>query len=169
MSFWRNYYHLTWGTKHRLPLLDEDIEAQVFQYIVHKSDELGIIVYAINGTEDHLHLIVAIPPQKRVSKIVKEIKGSSSHYINHVLRPDRRFGWQAGYGCLTIGEKQLSIAKIYVEKQKQHNKDRTTNRWLEHHQVDNAGPEKIKPQLDPSAPKINEDAGEYSPLGDMPF
>ena len=169
MSFWRNYYHLTWGTKHRLALIDEDIEAQVYQYIVHKSDELGIIVYAINGTEDHIHLIAAIPPQMSVSKIVKQIKGGSSHYINHILRPDGRFGWQSGYGCLTIGEKQLPAAKTYVKNQKQHHKDRTTNRWLEQHQVDNAGPEKIKPKRDPSGPKIGEEAEEYSPLGDLPF
>ena len=77
MSFWRAFYHLVWATEGRLPMMSPEIEQQLYAYLIRKSSELGVYVYAINGIEDHLHLIVAIPPKLAVSEVVKRLKGRS--------------------------------------------------------------------------------------------
>ena len=41
MSFWRNYYHITWATKNRLPLILPDFEARLYAYMVKKAAEAG--------------------------------------------------------------------------------------------------------------------------------
>jgi putative transposase len=132
MSFWRNNYHLVWATKNREPLIQPEFESQLFGYIVNKAAELEVYTHAIGGCADHIHLVVSVPPKHAVAQVIKTLKGASSFYVNHVLRPENLyFAWQRGYGCLTIGEKQRPAARAYVLNQKQHHEEKTTNRWLE--------------------------------------
>jgi REP element-mobilizing transposase RayT len=56
MALWRLYYHLIWATKERQPLITCDRETQLYNYIIGKSDELGSIIHAIGGVENHIHL-----------------------------------------------------------------------------------------------------------------
>lgn len=131
MPFWRLYYHLVWGTKNREPLILPKIERHLYSYLVHKASELGVFVYQVNGWLDHVHLIVAIPPKIAIAKVVKNLKGASSHFINDRQLLDDYFRWQRGYGVLSLGEKQRPFAEEYVLNQKQHHQQNTTNSWLE--------------------------------------
>jgi len=140
MPFWRNYYHITWATHDRLPLILPAFEKQLFSYMVKKASEFDIFIYALDGTQDHVHLVAAIPPKHAVASIVKSLKGASAHYVNHVICPDDNFAWQRGYGCLTVGEKQRSIAEAYVLSQKQHHAENTSNSWLERCSEEDEGP-----------------------------
>ena len=94
MSFWRNYYHITWATKNRLPLILPEFEARLYAYMVKKAAEAGAFVYEINGMQEHVHMVAAIPPRENVAGVVKLVKGASAHYVNHVIRPDLHFSWQ---------------------------------------------------------------------------
>ena len=57
MSYWRIFYHLIWATKQREPLLNERVEAMVYGVILNKAKELGIIIHAIGGVEEHVHVL----------------------------------------------------------------------------------------------------------------
>ena len=145
MSFWRNYYHIVWGTKDREPHILSDIEQNLYGYLVNKGTEMEVFTYAIGGWIDHIHLVVSIPPKQAVSYIVKVLKGSSSFYINHVIRPQNlHFVWQRGYGCLTLGETQLSKAEMYVNNQKQHHEENSINKWLESYHALDEGPKESR-------------------------
>ncbi len=172
MSFWRNYYHLIWATKQRLPLIQDDIEQQLFGYIVKKASQMGVFVHAINGTEDHVHMVVAIPPHQSVADMVKTLKGASSHFVNHALQPNGHFEWQRGYGCLTLGEKQLPIAEEYVHDQKQYHAKQNTNNWLEHSSETDEGPTPFRTENkmdDSDAQLLRDQYGSYEILDEMPF
>jgi REP element-mobilizing transposase RayT len=160
MTFWRNYYHLVWATKDRLALIRSDFEAELFHYIVSKARELEVIVYVINGTENHVHAVVAIPPKYSVAEVVKHIKGSSAHYINSKINPGENFKWQRGYGCLTLGEKQRPIAEAYVQNQKSHHDQNSTNAWLENIEVENGWV---------NGKSIREEFSVYNSDRDLPF
>lgn len=121
MSLWRLYYHIVWTTKERQPFITPDKEGKLYSYIINKADQLNCIIHAIGGIEDHIHLVASIPPTLSISEFVKKIKGSSAHYMNHVLSvsPDK-FTWQEGYGIFSMGYKQLERAITYVNNQKKH-------------------------------------------------
>lgn len=159
MTFWRLYYHIVWSTKGREPLISPEIEARLFAYLVKKASELEVFVYAINGWNDHIHVIVSIPPKVSVAELVKHLKGASSHYTNHDIRPGGNFAWQRGYGALSIGEKQRPIAEDYVRKQKVHHQENTVNAWLERCTDD----EEI------GQPQLREEQAPYDILGEFPF
>lgn len=121
MALWRLYYHLVWATKERQPLILPNKEVELYNYIIGKADALRCIVHAIGGIEAHIHLIVSIPPNLSIADFVKNIKGSSAHYMNQSSSASlNKFGWQEGYGVFSLGAKQLEQAIDYVSNQKAH-------------------------------------------------
>lgn len=132
MALWRLYYHLVWATKERQPLIFTQREVELYNYVIGKADTLSCIVHGIGGTENHIHLIVSIPPALSISDFVKTIKGSSAHYLNHSkLASSNKFGWQEGYGVFSLGSKQLDQAVNYVKNQKAHHANGTVINSLE--------------------------------------
>ncbi len=118
MSRWRLYYHLVWATHQREMLITPTIENDIYAYLGEKCQEQRGLAYAINGMPDHVHLIVNIPPTMAVAMFVKNLKGSSSHFVTGYMK--HPFRWQAGYNALTISERNLHQAIDYVRNQKSH-------------------------------------------------
>ena len=132
MSLWRLYYHIVWATKQRQPLILPNTESELHNYIIGKSDALNSIIHGIGGMEDHIHLVVSIPPTIAIADFVKKIKGSSSYHFNHNTPvTSDKFSWQEGYGVFSLGSKQLEEAISYVKNQKIHHLRGTTNSYLE--------------------------------------
>lgn len=123
MPFWKLYYHFIWGTKERLPVILPTFESDLYRAIAAKVKELAGITYAIGGIMDHIHLAVSVPPKIAVAKFVGEVKGNSSHYINHIVKSDFEFYWQDEYGVLSFGEKNLPAVVRYIQNQKKHHAD----------------------------------------------
>lgn len=169
MSFWRLYYHQVWATKGREPLIQPDIEDRLYAYLVRKSAELGVYVYALGGWHDHVHLLVAIPPKLAVAGIVKRLKGASAHYLNHAGGCTYAFAWQRGYGALTLGERQRPRAEAYIRDQKTHHGQQKTNAWLEQCAEFDEGPADPGIALDAVPPALREHAPVYDAWGEPPF
>ncbi|MFM7558507.1 IS200/IS605 family transposase, partial [Cylindrospermopsis raciborskii] len=116
----------------REPLISHDIESQVYGYLTGKANHLGCITHAIGGIEDHIHLVISIPPKISIAECVKALKGSSAHYCNQSLpNLPQKFIWQEGYGIFSLSANQLSVAIDYVNNQKVHHLNKTTIRLLE--------------------------------------
>lgn len=161
MPFWRTYYHLVWSTKNRKELITPENEPALFQYIINKSTEIGGRLFAVNGWTEHVHIVGTIPPKVAVSEAVKILKGASSHYINQQGLSESKFEWQRGYGVLTLGETQLDKAITYVEKQKEHHSEHTTNSWLERADIEDEGPPHMGLHKEPIPKAIREDGPIY--------
>ena len=131
MSYWRLFYHIVWATKNREPLLKAEWEQDLYGYLWGKATALGCLPHAINGMQDHIHLLISIPPKYSISRIVGHIKGSSSRYINSEHRPISKFEWQSGFGAISISESGFSTVVQYVLKQKQHHTNGTLKNILE--------------------------------------
>ncbi len=144
MALWRLYYHLVWTTKERQPLITTNLETQLYGYIIGKADQLGSIIHAIGGIENHIHLIASIPPKLSISDFVKNIKGSSAYHLNHLSSSKDWFAWQRGYGVFSLGGKKLEQAVGYVKNQKAHHFNGTTISSLEQHNHEDDGPKPTK-------------------------
>ncbi len=125
MPYWKLYYHFVWTVKERRALIDANLEPALYRAIAAKVQEMQGFVHAIGGTSDHIHLAVSIPPRVAPSKFIGDVKGNSSHFINHVVKPDFEFHWQDEYGVLSFGEKNLPAVVRYIHHQKQHHADET--------------------------------------------
>jgi len=120
----RNYYaeinlHLTWHTKESSPLLVPDVEKVVHHYLKGRCiNTPGVYIHEIGGIETHVHLAVSVAPTVLISELVGQLKGSSAHEANH------QFGrkvleWQAGYGVVSFGTRDLPWVVEYIRTQRE--------------------------------------------------
>ena len=131
MPYWKLYYHFVWGTKNRLPVIDATLEPGLYCAIAAKAQAMGGFVHAMGGMEDHTHLAVSLPPKLAPAKFIGDVKGNSSHYFNHVIKPGFEFYWQDEYGVFSFGERDLASVVRYIHNQKQHHADATLIAALE--------------------------------------
>ena len=123
MSYWRLFYHLVWTTKQREPWLTPDVEPMIYDLLRSKAVGLGATVFAVNGTEDHVHMVAAIPPKIAVATFVGQVKGVATARYN--ADAEQHVRWQAEYGAFTTDGKRLPYLVAYVEQQKQHHQQGT--------------------------------------------
>jgi putative transposase len=119
-SFTKLWIHVIWATKQRQELIDFSIEKTLYDFIWQELTELGCPVRIINGMPDHVHVLFLQNPQKSITDIVKQIKGSSSHFINRGEFILEKFAWQTGFGAFSVSESQLEAVYNYIKNQKQH-------------------------------------------------
>jgi putative transposase len=119
-SFNKIWIHAIWGTKNRMPLLSSNIEKQIHNFIKKQFEELRCPVRIINGMPDHIHCLFLLNPQIPVAEVIKQIKGSSSHYMNTNDFIEVKFAWQTGYAAYSVSESQLEKVFTYISNQKIH-------------------------------------------------
>ncbi|HSB01695.1 MAG TPA: IS200/IS605 family transposase [Anaerolineales bacterium] len=130
MPDWRLYYHVVWGTKNRLALIDPAWEKDLYEYIWGRAVTLDCIPHAIGGMPDHVHVAISIPPSLSVASLIVQFKCASSHHVNQNYA-DGSFLWKADYRILSFSEKSLSTIVDYVNNQKKHHADKTLNMEME--------------------------------------
>ena len=83
-----------------------------------------MVVEQMKIMEDHVHLVVVIPPKYAVSQVVGKIKGTSSRLLRKKfdhLKEGRKALWSIGYFVSTIGIDEEKIKK-YIEHQEKQDK-----------------------------------------------
>ncbi|MBT3315139.1 MAG: IS200/IS605 family transposase [Anaerolineae bacterium] len=123
MTYWRLHYHLIWGTFERQPLLTGEGEKVFYGVVYNKAKELGIKIHAAGNVDDHAHIVCSIPPRLSVAEVVRQLKGASSFAINKLNDGGEKFQWQAGYGALSVSERNLEQVMAYAIKQKEHHRN----------------------------------------------
>ena len=126
MTYWRLFYHMTWSTKNREPLILPRFSDSLQNSIAAKAAALGAYVYAVGGVEDHVHLVASVPPRIALTEFIRQVKGNSSHFANNDLNLPRPFRWQSEYGILSFDGKLLDRVVEYVRNQQRHHLDHTT-------------------------------------------
>ena len=78
-------------------------------------------VIALEIMPDHVHLLVEVDPQFGVHKLVKYLKGFTSHALRKqfpALKSRMPTLWTNSYFVSTVGGAPLDVIKQYVENQK---------------------------------------------------
>ncbi len=120
MPYTRLRYHLVWATKNRQPIITEDMEEPIRIALFNKAKDKNGQVVVVGGIEDHIHVVVAIPPAIDVSSFVRELKTASSRAVKSDFPHKAIFGWQKGYGAFTVDPYNMDRIVQYVVNQKQH-------------------------------------------------
>ena len=125
MTYWRLHYHIIWSTLDRQPCITPKLETILYGVLHRKAKELQLKIHAAGNVEDHVHIVVSVPPKISIADCVRHLKGASAYAINHINGSDGRFQWQAGYGVLTVGERSLETVMRYAARQKEHHQAQT--------------------------------------------
>ena len=74
--------HLVFSTKDREPLIVPEIKSELYAYLGGLTRELKGKSYGINGTSDHVHMLISLPPVVSVSDALRFIKSNSSGWVH---------------------------------------------------------------------------------------
>jgi len=124
-SLTRIWIHSILGTKHRQPLLKDDMREDLFTHIQEEMEKTGCGVRIINGTRDHLHALFLLPKECSIAQIMKSMKGESSHWINQEDLITIKFSWQVGYGAFSVSESIVGKVENYIRYQEEHHRTLT--------------------------------------------
>ena len=120
------HVHLVWSTWDRAPVLTPDLRASVHAAIAAHARKLGCHRVDLGGVADHVHVLASLPATMSVADLVGQLKGVSSHLVNHVLAPALAFRWQGSYGAFTVGQAEYAAVRDYVNDQPAHHGEGTT-------------------------------------------
>ena len=124
-SYNQIWIHAIWATKKRQPLITSKIEKTVFDFMRKQFEESGCPVRIINGIPDHVHCLFLQNPKTSVAETIKQIKGSTSHFINQNGLTEERFSWQTGYACFSVSQSGMEKVFEYIKNQKKHHAKKT--------------------------------------------
>lgn len=114
--------HIVFSTKDRQPWIEPEIESELFAYICGICHKLGCIVIRINGTSDHIHILLLLGRTASPSKLISGIKSNSSRWIKTKGRCYQKFAWQNGFAAFSVSRPAISKVINYVTFQKKHHK-----------------------------------------------
>lgn len=55
---------------------------------------------------------------------MKQMKGSSSHFINHEIKPNQFFKWQGSYAAFTFSHESIDAVANYIRNQENHHRQK---------------------------------------------
>jgi REP element-mobilizing transposase RayT len=119
-SYSRLVYHIIFSTKERRPLLTREIRARVHAYLGGIVRNLNGEPLAINGMEDHMHLLVGLPAKLSVPEAVRDIKANSSKWMHEEKLLNADLGWQTGYSAFTVSKSGEDAVRRYISDQERH-------------------------------------------------
>jgi REP element-mobilizing transposase RayT len=112
--------HCVYSTKNRRNSIREP--ERVWSMTREIARNLKIDVIAIGGTRNHLHLLLALPSNRNLADVLRDLKSSSSL----ILREENRgFRWQDGYGAISVSPGAVPAVIRYIQNQEQHHRHRS--------------------------------------------
>ena len=122
-SLARNVIHLIFSTKNRRPLISPDLAPRLFAYLAGTLRKLGCLCIKVGGVADHVHILLGLSRTLSLSKVVEEIKKSSSKWMKE--NGVAEFYWQNGYGAFSVSASNEDRVATYIANQEKHHKKMT--------------------------------------------
>jgi putative transposase len=114
--------HYVFSTKNRHDTLSDEIRPKLWKYIAGISANYHVPILSVGGTANHVHVLLALPPDMPVAKAAQVIKANSSRWIGE---QGIEFAWQEGYGAFSVSASNVNAVKDYIEHQSEHHAKRS--------------------------------------------
>ena len=119
-SFTNLLYHLIFSTKERRPLITLEYQLRLYDYIGGIIRGLGGISLGVDGTEDHVHVLAKLRPDRALSDVLRDLKCNATGWMHDVFPRVADFSWQRGYAAFTVSQSNLEDVRRYLARQKEH-------------------------------------------------
>ena len=119
---WRCQYHIVFAPKYRRQIIYGKYKAAIGKILRRICERCeGVEIIEANACEDHIHMLVTIPPKLSVSRFMGILKGKSSlmifdQFANLKYKYGNRHFWCRGYYVDTVGRNKKAIEE-YIRNQ----------------------------------------------------
>ena len=118
---WECKYHIVFAPKFRRQVIYGAIKADVANILSTLCKRKGVEIIEAELCQDHVHMLISIPPKYSVSQIMGYLKGKSSlmifdRHANLKYKYGNRHFWARGYFVDTVGRNKKQIQE-YIRNQ----------------------------------------------------
>jgi len=117
------HYHLVAVTRYRRRCITAPMLERFREIATARCEGWGGKLLEVNGEADHIHLLIALPPNLDLSNFVNNLKTTSSRllckeFAEHLAPVYRKPVFWSRFYCIISGSgAPLSIIKQYIEQQ----------------------------------------------------
>jgi putative transposase len=119
------WVHVILITKDYAPLIKPLIEPLLYQCLQESLQEQRCICKDLNGTEDHVHLLFLLNPQRTLAEVIKNLKSHSAYLVNQENLSNIKFAWANEHGAFSVGESFVAKMQDYMQEQKKNHQTET--------------------------------------------
>ncbi|PWI58667.1 IS200/IS605 family transposase [Sulfoacidibacillus thermotolerans] len=114
-------YHVVWCPKYRRRVLTSEVEERLKAILREVAEERQADIIELEVMPDHVHLLVEVDPQFGIHRLIRLMKGRSSHHLREEfpwIKKRLPTLWTNSYFVSTVGGAPLAVIKQYIENQK---------------------------------------------------
>jgi REP element-mobilizing transposase RayT len=113
---------IVFAVSKRENLISKNNRDELQKYITTVIENKGQKLLAIFAMPNHIHILIGMRPNIALSDLVRDIKSTSSNFINSKKWVKGKFNWQNGFGAFSYSNSQLDRVIKYVLNQEEHHK-----------------------------------------------
>ena len=118
---WRCQYHVVFAPKYRRLAIYREIKVDIGKILRQLCQQKKVEIIEAELCQDHIHMLISIPPKYSVSQIMGYLKGKSSlmifdRHANLKYKYGNRHFWARGYFVDTVGRNKKQVAE-YIRNQ----------------------------------------------------
>lgn len=114
------YFHVIFAVKGRTNGISNKWKDELYKYISGIISQQNQKLMIVNGMPNHIHLLIGTKPDCNLSDLVRNIKSSSSKWINEKGFATGKFEWQSGFGAFTVSQSGVKKVIEYIVNQEIH-------------------------------------------------
>ena len=122
-SVYRLQYHVVWVCKYRRRILNPGVCVYLRKVLSKLLRSMpGVMIETIGFDQDHLHMVMSIPPRYSIAAVMGQLKSQSSSQMRKTFGWLKKVYWKEnivwspGYFVSSVGVDEITI-KRYVEHQ----------------------------------------------------
>ena len=123
---YRTQYHVVWIPRYRRKILVGGVREYLKKVLLHMEDLADDIeVRKVNIQEDHVHLVLVVPPRLSVASVVQFLKSRTGkklrekfNFMEKAIYGGRGI-WSRGYCVSSIGLDEKKIMKYVAHQEKE--------------------------------------------------
>jgi REP element-mobilizing transposase RayT len=119
-SYRQILYHIIFCTHKRENTLPVSHHEVLYKYIGGIIEKRNSILYRINGTENHIHILSDLHPAMALADYIKEIKAASNRWMKESGLFPLFTSWAEGYCALTYAYRDKEMILNYIKNQKRY-------------------------------------------------
>lgn len=125
------FIHVICCVKNKEALLTKPLRTVLFAHIKKHAEENGMKVLVVNGTENHVHVLLQLMPAQNLLQVMKSIRTESASWINESKFIKSMFEWEDDFLALSVSPSSVKQVLDFIEKQEEHHKTKTLESELE--------------------------------------
>ena len=118
-TFSRNHVHVIFSAKDRRKTITKGLQPRLWAYLAGICKSHDMVALSVGGTENHVHILVHVPPKLALAKAVLVLKANSSKWMSE---QGKAFSWQEGYGAFSVSSSNLDQVIRYIQNQEAHHR-----------------------------------------------